>query len=134
MSARHPKAVAWERRLKEIFDSIDSDLEERYGHQYNLHPSRPRRGTTSNPESDGLFNIGAAFSAGFGSKHGPGYLVEIRMATLDRVSAEEQERLEQEVVQMLRERLRQGFPDRKLTVSLDGHVFKIHGDLSLGRV
>ena len=77
---RTHQAIAWEKKLKRVFDSIDDHLENKYGARYRLHPTRPRRGTTSNKEHDGLFRVGAAFSAGFGSKHGRGYVVEIRMA------------------------------------------------------
>ncbi len=123
---RHPKAIEWEETLKRVFDEIDHALEERYGNRYNLHPARPPRGATSNPESDGLFNVGAAFTAGYGSEFGPGYIVEVRMATLDRMPPDVIEQIEQEVVEMLREKLPQAFPGRQLHVS--------RGDLSLGAV
>ena len=53
----------WERKLKRVFDDIDDYLEEKYGHLYTLHPARAERGETSNKEQDGLFNVGATFSA-----------------------------------------------------------------------
>lgn len=124
--------MEWEQTLKRVFDRIDHRLEDQYGQLYPLHPSRPKRGKTSNPESDGLFNVGAVFTAGFGSERGPGYIVETQMATLSRVPDEVQERIEEEVVVMLKEELARDFPGRTLHVSRDGHVFKIHGDLSLG--
>lgn len=129
---RHPKAVEWEQTLKRVFDRIDRRLEDQYGQLYPLHPSRPKRGETSNPESDGLFNVGAVFTAGFGSEHGAGYIVETQMATLSRVPDEVRERIEEEAVVMLKEELARDFPGRTLRVSREGHVFKIHGDLSLG--
>ncbi|MCS6770665.1 MAG: hypothetical protein NZ740_01410 [Kiritimatiellae bacterium] len=132
MSFRDARAVEFEQQLKRVFDRIDSVLEARYGRLYSLHPARPERGSTGNPEMDGLFNIGAAFSPGFASLHGPGYLVEVRMATLDHVPPDVQEQMEREVADMLRRWLPEAFPGRELRVDRDGHSFKIYGDLSLG--
>jgi hypothetical protein len=132
VSLRHPKAVEWEQRLKEVFDRIDDILEERHGHRHLLHPTRPKRHATANREDDGLFDVGASFTAGFGSAHGAGYVVELRVATLARVPDAERERLENEVVDLLREQLPVAFPGRQLRVVRDGHVIKIVGDLSLG--
>ena len=131
---RHAKAVAWEERLKLVFDSIDHQLEEEYGSRYSLHPARKPCGGTSNPEADGLFNVGASFSPGFGSHHGPGYVVEVQMATLERVSNKVREEIEERAVTLLREGLKTAFPDRTLDVSRDGNIYKIHGDLKLGPV
>ncbi len=132
MSFRDARARAFEAGLKRVFDRIDHELEARHGGRYRLHPSRPAHGETGNPQMDGLFNVGAAFSAGFGSEHGPGYVVDVRMITLESISPQVQEELEQEAVAMLREWLPEEFPGRTLHVDRDGHVFKIHGDLSLG--
>jgi len=134
MSARHPKALAWERRLKRVFDGIDAELEAAYGDRYPLHPVRARRGRTADPAHDGLFDLGAAFSAGYGSEHGAGYIVRLRLATLARVPDSVIEEIEDFVVERLRAELPAAFPGRDLDVSRDGPVFKIHGDLSLGRV
>jgi len=79
---RHQKVKQWEKKLKHIFDEIDTELETQYAGRFSRHPARPKAGTTSNPEMDGLFNVGASYSAGFGSKWGPGYVVDIRLATL----------------------------------------------------
>jgi len=130
---QHAALRAWERRLKAIFDRIDDDLEDRYGRLYPLHPSRPRRGRTSNKEQDGLFNVGASFSLGIGSSHGSGYVVEVRLSTLSSVDRDVRERIEEEVRRKLEEELEREFPDRTLRVERDGHLLKIHGDLSLGR-
>ena len=48
MSLRHPKAVAWERKLSEVFDTIDAEMETAYGDRYPLHPARATRGKTAN--------------------------------------------------------------------------------------
>jgi hypothetical protein len=132
--ARHPSAIAWEDKLKAIFDQIDDWFEERYGHVYSLHPARAERGETSNKEDSGLFNIGAAYTAGFGSKHGPGYVVDVKLATLENVPKDIRAQVEKKVVEFLREELPKAFPDKELKVKKDGSVYKIFGDLSLGDV
>jgi len=121
----------WEKRLKAVFDEIDRDLETRYGERWPLHPSRPLHGATSNPEMDGLFNVGAAYSAGFGSKKGPGYVVDIRMATLKNIPKEIRKQLHDEVLAALRTKLPQAFPAKALEISEENGAIRIHGDLSL---
>jgi len=128
---RHPKVIAWEESLKRIFDQIDDALEEKYNQRFQLFPSRPRRGATANPESDGLFNIGASFTPGYGSASGRGYVVEVRMLTLENVPPDIQEKMQNEVADRLRQSLPEVFPGRDLRVVRDGHIFKITGDLSL---
>jgi len=128
---RHHKVEEWESRLKRVFDRVDDYLEEKYGHKYPLHPARPARGATSSKAHDGLFNIGASFSAGYGSKRGAGYVVEVRMVTLTRVPQYIRDQIEEEAVERLREELPKQFPDRELKVERDGPVYKIAGDLRL---
>jgi hypothetical protein len=128
---RHPKAEQWERRLKAVFDLIDQELEEEYGRDWPLHPARPPEGATGNPEADGLFNVGAAFSADYGSPEGPGYLVEIRFSTLSRVPPAVRRDIRQYVLDRLREELPKIFPGRDLQISQSDNKLKIHGDLSL---
>ena len=128
---RHHKAMEWEKRLKGVFDEIDRELEAEYKGLWPRHPSRPACGTTSNPEADGLFNVGAAFSSGIGSKHGPGYTVEIRLSTLKNVSAEVREKIKGQVFQTLEKKLPAAFPGKDLHVSEDRGMIRIHGDLRL---
>ena len=82
-------------------------------------------------EDDGLFNVGAAFSAGFGSEHGRGYVVEVRMSTLSDIPEKVRNTFENEVADLLEKELPAVFPDRHLKVVRDGPVFKIIGDLGL---
>ncbi len=131
---RHTKTIEWDRRLKAMFDEIDDILEEKYGSDYNLHPNRPDRGQTSNKEMDGLFNIGADFTAGYGSQLGRGYIVQIHLSTLDQVPQEIRYTIEAEVEILVKERLKKTFPGRKLSVERDGRLLKIIGDTSLGSV
>lgn len=128
---RHHKAMQWEKKLKTVFDEIDRELETQYGDRWPLHPSRPKEGTTSNPEHDGLFNVGAAFSSGIGSQHGPGYTVEIRISTLKNIPANTRAKIKAQVFQALEQKLPAAFPGKELNVSDDKGVIRIHGDLSL---
>ena len=129
---RHPKLIAWERKLKAMFDEIDDYLENRYGNLYPLHPNRARRGETSNKESDGLFNVGCAFSAGYGSKLGRGYVIEVHMSTLSDIPPEIKLKIEEETAEVVKRKLIIFFPGRVLNIKRDGNVYKIYGDLSLG--
>ena len=131
MSFRGLRVQQWEARLKEVFDQIDHELEDRYSGRFNLHPTRPPRGSTSDPEADGLVNVGAAFTAGYGSRTGRGYVVEIRLAAAGRIPADVEQAIEAEVERRLRDLLPAAFPERALNVTRDGHVLKIVGDLSL---
>ncbi|MBN2704496.1 MAG: hypothetical protein JXR23_09825 [Pontiellaceae bacterium] len=128
---RHPKAMEWENRLKAVFDEIDAELEQLYGDRFSLHPARRAEGTTSNPEMDGLFNVGASYSAGFGSKLGPGYVVDIHLSTLERVPAELKAEIRDKVQTMLADKLATAFPGKNLQVDRERKHLRIHGDLSL---
>jgi hypothetical protein len=126
---RHYKIEEWESRLQRVFDRVDDYLEEKYGQRYPLHPARASRGTTSSKAQDGLFNLGASFSAGYGSDRGAGYVIEVRMVTLTRVPHYIRSQIEEDAVQCLREELPKEFPNRDLKVERDGQIYKIHGNL-----
>ncbi len=128
----HPKTVAWDKKLKAICDRIDHWLEDHYGGLYPLRPNRPGRGVTSNPEMDGLFNIQAVFTPGYGSEKGRGYLIEIEMSTLDDVDPRLKKEIQDLVLVKMKEELKSEFPERLLEIGFDGHMIKIWGDLSLG--
>ncbi|HEY5653456.1 MAG TPA: hypothetical protein VIR63_03695 [Pontiella sp.] len=128
---RTRKVKTWELKLKNLFDEIDVELEKLYGDQFTRHPARPAVGQTSNPEMDGLFNVGAAFSAGFGSEFGPGYVVDIRLSTLQRIPTELKEELRDRVQVMLTEKLPEAFPGKELHVVPEKKHLRIYGDLSL---
>ena len=121
----------WEDALQRVLSFVDRTLEERHGSLWPLHPARPPHGTAANPQYDGLFRVTAAFSAGYGSERGPGYLFRVEPVTLASVSPEEQAALEEEAVTLLREGLAREFPGRALRVERDGRSYKIVGDLSL---
>ncbi|MDF7822472.1 hypothetical protein P4B35_00495 [Pontiellaceae bacterium B12227] len=128
---RHHKAKDWELRLKVLFDKIDAQLEDEYAGRFKRHPSRPQRGVTSNPEMDGLFNVGASYSAGFGSRLGPGYVVDIRISTLQHVSKKIKLELRDRVEALLSQELANAFPGKNLQVNKERKHLRITGDLSL---
>jgi len=130
----HPKLAIWERNLELVIAELDDLLEDTYGKHYQLHPARRTRGKTVNKAHDGLFNIAASFSMGYGSKYGKGYVIDIHMSTLENVPKEIKDEIDNKVVQFLGERLPQYFPGKNLQVNKDGTVIKIHGDLKLGSV
>jgi hypothetical protein len=130
----NPVSEEIERKLKALFDQIDDYLERKYGHLYPLHPSRPRYGKTANREHDGLFNIGAAFTAGYGSEKGRGYVIDVDLVTLSHVPLKVQVQIEAEVFKEVQKLLPEFFPERELHVDRDGRIYKIYGDLSLGTV
>ncbi|MDR0709590.1 MAG: hypothetical protein LBF77_05955 [Spirochaetaceae bacterium] len=132
MSYVHPKLRAFTESLEELFRQVDEELEDRYGGRFSLHPNRPRRGETANPEMDGLFEVAPDFTPGLGSEKGRGYLVSLRVATLEKVPPEEFEALMARTAELVRERLPRFFPGRPLEVIRDGPRFKITGDFSLG--
>ena len=129
---KHPKTIEWDDSMKAMFDRIDGILEERYRGAWKVRRNRPLLGETSNPEADGLFNVGAFFTPGYGSELGRGYLVDITLATEAAVPQAEREEIELLVLDLLRRYLPEYFPGRGLEVDRDGSMYKIHGDLSLG--
>jgi hypothetical protein len=128
------KLEKWEKKLDGILDDLDDYLEDKFGNKYRLHPVRPKRGKTANKSMDGLFDITANFTLGLGSEHGKGYVLKIKIVTLEKVSDEIQEKVEKIAMKKISEKLPKVFPDRKLDIRFDGHVMKIFGDLNLDKV
>ena len=120
--------------MKAMFDEIDDRLEDKYGGNYTLHPNRAQRDGTANKEMDGLFNIGADFTPGYGSRLGRGYIVRVRMSTLEHIPVDVQECIKADIEQMVREKLPIAFPGKDLRLEQDGRLLKIIGDFSLGSV
>lgn len=131
MSIRGHQVRLFEKKLKAMFDRIDVELEERWGDEYPLHPARAEFGTVGNPEHEGLFSLGASFSAGYGSTGGRGYVVEIRLATLEKVPPDMLESIRNQVAKRCAELLPEYFPERDLDIVREGSAYKITGDLSL---
>ncbi|MBQ2282175.1 MAG: hypothetical protein II332_05360 [Kiritimatiellae bacterium] len=125
------KLEEWEERLYTLLREIDGALEDKYGKLYPLHPARPQRGETANPQYDGLFRITASYSAGYGSKLGPGYIFRVELVTFEMVPDTVRQTIEAEAIQMAEDGLKRIFPERELSIARDGNVIKIYGDLSL---
>jgi hypothetical protein len=130
----HPKLTAFTDTLEALFHEVDEVLEEKWGACFSLHPNRPQRGETGNPEADGLFEVAPDFTTGIGSNQGRGYLVSFRVATLEPVQPVLFEAFMEETARLIREKLPRFFPGRRLEVVRDGKRFKIIGDFSLGAV
>jgi hypothetical protein len=81
---------------------------------------------------DGLFEIAPDFTAGIGSERGRGYLISLRVATLERVPPDKYNAFLEEASSFVRTLLPKYFPGRDLRVVHDGRGFKIIGDFSLG--
>jgi len=128
----HPKMEEFDERMKKLFDEVDDFIEDKYGGSYSLNPLRPARGETTNPEADGLFNIGAIFTPGYGSELGRGYLIDVSMSTLEKVDDAMRREIYEAAANKVRELLPIHFPERELTVKRDKNRFKIQGDFSLG--
>jgi len=130
----HPKIIEFDNRMKKLFDEVDDFIEDLYGERYSLHPTRPARGETANPEADGLFNIGANFTPGYISELGRGYIIDMSISTLDKVDDNVRREIYEAAAEKVRELLPLHFPERELTVQRDGNHFKIQGDFSLGEI
>jgi hypothetical protein len=130
----HPKMIEFDDRMKKLFDEVDEFIEDRYGGMYALHPCRPERGETSNPEADGLFNIGANFTPGHRSELGRGYLIDVTISTLEKVDDNARREIYNAAADKVKELLPIHFPERELAVHRDGNHFKIQGDFGLGEI
>ena len=121
-----------EEKLFEAMENTDAEMERRYGDRFELHPARLPHGEAASRQYDGLFSLSAGFSAGFGSKFGPGYALELRMVTLESVPVSFREQLETEAVEFLQQELNRVMPERQLKIVQDVSGWKIVGDLSIG--
>lgn len=130
----HPKQAELERRLRTVFDELDSFLENEYGELFSLHPNRLPRGEAASSLYDGLFSASSKFTMGYGSSAGRGYSVVIDISTLDRVSSEQRKIIEESASQKLEALLQEHFPERELHVVKDHATYKVVGDFSLGDV
>lgn len=130
----HPKLARFDAELENLFREVDEILEEHWGNSFPLHPNRAGKGSTSNPVMDGLFEIAPDFTLGLNSEKGRGYLITLRVATLEKVPPDEYEKFLEESAVLIRKKLVEYFPGRDLRVVRDGPRYKIAGDFSLGDV
>lgn len=128
---RNPRLENWEERLNGLLRRVDHALEERFGTEFDLHPARIPHGSAANPQHDGLFRITAAFTPGFGSQLGRGYVLQLDLVTLEDVPADKVAVIENTAVRLIREGLEDALPGRNLKIERDGSLWKITGDLSL---
>ena len=126
------RAEQMEDRIFLALEATDAEMERRYGDRFPLHPARLPDGEAASRQYDGLFSLSAGFTAGFGSKFGPGYSLDLRMVTLDAVPADFRQQFETEAIEVLKGELAKQFPDRHLEIVHDVNGYKIVGDLSLG--
>lgn len=130
----HPKQEELEMHMTELCKALDNHLEDLFGDTYKLHPNRMKRGSGANPSFDGLFSTSCAFTLGFGTKTGRGYVVNIDIRTLDRVSPEAKQEIQDRAFDFIAENLKTFFPERSLVVVRENNLLKIVGDFSLGEV
>lgn len=128
---RNPLLENWEDTLNGLLRRVDRALEERFGKEYDLHPARGAHGSADNPQHDGLFRVTAAFTPGFGSRLGRGYVLQLDLVTLEEVPADKVAVIENAAVSLIREGLEDALPGRGLKIARDGNLWKITGDLSL---
>lgn len=120
-----------EEQFSQMAKALDNELEDSFGHKHQLHPNRPKRGMAANPSFDGLFATTFAFTLGYGSTHGRGYIVNIDLRTLECISSEEKTQIQNFAFTYLTENISNFFPDRELSVVHDGRLIKIVGNFSL---
>ena len=75
----HPKQEELEKKLSDLCQALDNHLEDKYGEHYKIHPNRLKRGKGANPSFDGLFSTSLAFTLGYGSKYGRGYVMNVEI-------------------------------------------------------
>ena len=130
----HPKMIQFDNQMKAMLDAVDNYIEDKYGELYPLHPVRPKRNETANPQADGLFSVRADFTPGYGSDLGRGYILKVEMKTLAEIPDDVRQTIFTDAVEKFKELLPVYFPDRELEIKQDKEFFKIVGDFSLGIV
>ncbi len=128
----HPKMIQFDNQMKAMLDAVDNYIEDKYGDLYPLHPVRPKRNETANPQADGLFSVRADFTPGYGSELGRGYILKVEMKTLSDIPDDVRQTIFSDAVEKFRQLLPVYFPERKLEIKQDKDFFKIVGDFSLG--
>ena len=130
----HPKQEELEKKLSLLCQALDNHLEDKYGEHYNIHPNRLKRGKGANPSFDGLFSTSLAFTLGYGSKYGRGYVMNVEIRTLDKVSQYDMADIKADAFSFVRQHLKTYIPEHELEIVQDGDLMKIVGDFSLGEV
>lgn len=123
-----------EKQFRLLCDDLDHYLEDNFGHKYNLHPNRLKRGKAANVAYDGLFSTGVKFTLGIGSTYGRGYILDIVIVTLEKVEKTLRTKIETAAADYVKEKLPFYFPNRELKIVKDNNLYKIIGDFSLGEI
>ena len=113
-----------------MIQALDNALEDNFGTEYKLHPNRPKRGVGANPSYDGLFATTVAFTLGYGSTYGRGYIVNVDFRTLECISSEKKKEILDFTFCFLCDKISFFVPNRQLSVVHDGKLIKIVGDFS----
>ena len=126
--------IQFDNQMKAMLDAVDNYIEDKYGDLYPLHPVRPKRNETANPQADGLFSVRADLTPGYGSDLGRGYILKVEMKTLAEIPEDVRQTIFSDAVKKIESLLPTYFPERKLEVKQDKDFCKIVGDFSLGIV
>ncbi len=121
----------WEERLSRVLSHVDVALEERFGSKYPLRRNRPLHGSTANSKYSGLFSMEAKFSLGYTSGSGPGYIIQMRTLSAVPISEEDRQLMLEDAEDLLKEALKEEFPEKDLYLDRQEDVFLLSGDLSL---
>lgn len=121
-----------EKQFSLLAQALDNALEDKFGAQFKLHPNRQKRGAGANPSFDGLFATTVAFTLGYGSEFGRGYIVNIDVRTLESVPLKTKEEINSFAKDFLSKNLKVFIPDREIKLVKDGKLLKLVGDFSLG--
>ena len=130
----HPKQEELENKLSLLCQALDNHLEDKFGEHYKIHPNRLKRGQGSNPSFDGLFSTSLASTLGYGTEYGRGYVMNVEIRTLDKVSQYDRAHIEADAFKFVSENLSTFIPGHNLDIVHDGNVMKVIGDFSLGEV
>ncbi|MDR1073580.1 MAG: hypothetical protein LBL45_07890 [Treponema sp.] len=126
----HPTLRAFTTAFENLLNEVDDEMEDKYAGMFPLRPNGPAPGTTACPSMDGLFEIAPDFTPGIRSKHGRGYLIPCRVATLANTPDGWFEAFLDEAAECVREKSPAYFPDRELSVVRGGNRYKIIGNFS----
>ncbi|MCR5732214.1 MAG: hypothetical protein K6G51_04685 [Sphaerochaetaceae bacterium] len=122
-------------KLEESFVSfekvIDNHLEDMFSEEINIHPSRMKRGVGANPIHDGIFSVTIIFSMGYGTKYGRGYIINLSISTLDNISYELKQRIEEETFDFVSRHVNEYIPNRNIECVRDAGLIKLIGNFTL---
>ncbi|MBP5672012.1 MAG: hypothetical protein J6X49_06445 [Victivallales bacterium] len=119
----------WELALKSALDSIDRELESKYGPLLVRKASRPAAGRAANPKYDGVFGLDSKFTLGYSSGSGPGYIIELLTGSTMPPSPSMKAEILDDIWKLLPMALEEAFPGRTFQLERVGERFRLTGDL-----